>query len=67
MWQPRTAQIAQTPEDYAELLIALTQYEKQISGRLLRKEYTEAKRAAYEMRDVLADLIRIIDQMEANK
>jgi hypothetical protein len=60
VWQPRVSSEKRTMTDYAELLIELTRYEKEISGCLLRKEYTDARRAANELRLVVEDLIDLL-------
>jgi hypothetical protein len=63
-WQPRSAAAKNSTTDYAELLIELARYEKEISGRLLRKEYAEARRAANELRVVIEDLIDLLRGMQ---
>jgi len=63
-WQPRSTPVKNNTTDYAELLIELARYEKEISGRLLRKEYTEARRAANELRVVIEDLIDLLRDIQ---
>jgi hypothetical protein len=60
VWQPRFIATRNNTTDYAELLIELARYEKEISGRLLRKEYAEARRAANDLRLVIEDLIDLL-------
>jgi hypothetical protein len=59
-WQPRSTTAKPGTTDYAELLIELHRYEKEISGRLLRKEYAEARRATNELRLVIEDLLDLL-------
>jgi hypothetical protein len=60
VWQPRVSKGGETIEDYAELLVDLKMYEKEISGRMLTKQYYEARQAAHEMRLVLEDLVALL-------
>lgn len=64
VWQPRFTAARLGNTDYAELLIELHRYEKEISGQLLRKEYAEARRAVNELRLVIEDLIDMLRDAE---